>query len=90
MRHASTVGQRLPTPAQRSWFPQWPKVLNAGLAEVDPDLFDIIEKEKNRQFKVRLLRGFYFLPPLHLHTQACLHCSMPTACPCITLTALGT
>ena len=33
--------------------PQWPKVLNSPLAEVDPELFDIIEKEKNRQFKVR-------------------------------------
>jgi hypothetical protein len=32
---------------------QWPKVLNAPLAEVDPELFDIIEKEKNRQCKVR-------------------------------------
>lgn len=31
---------------------QWPKVLNASLAEVDPELFDIIEKEKNRQYKV--------------------------------------
>ncbi|KAF8063057.1 SHM1 [Scenedesmus sp. PABB004] len=29
----------------------WPKVLNAPLAEVDPELFDIIEKEKNRQCK---------------------------------------
>lgn len=29
----------------------WPKTLNAPLSEVDPDLFDIIEKEKNRQFK---------------------------------------
>jgi glycine hydroxymethyltransferase len=27
-------------------------VLNASLSEVDPELFDIIEKEKNRQFKV--------------------------------------
>jgi len=31
---------------------QWPKHLNAPLVEVDPELFDIIEKEKNRQFKV--------------------------------------
>lgn len=31
---------------------QWPKVLNAPLAEVDPELVDIIEKEKNRQYKV--------------------------------------
>ncbi|KAI8469522.1 MAG: serine hydroxymethyltransferase [Monoraphidium minutum] len=29
----------------------WPKVLNAPLADVDPELYDIIEKEKNRQFK---------------------------------------
>jgi len=32
---------------------QWPKVLNAPLSEVDPELFDIIEKEKNRQYKAR-------------------------------------
>ena len=32
---------------------QWPKVLNQGLEEVDPELFDIIEHEKNRQYKVR-------------------------------------
>ena len=31
----------------------WPKLLNASLAEVDPVLVDIIEKEKNRQWKVR-------------------------------------
>jgi hypothetical protein len=35
-------------------------VLNLPLAEVDPELFDIIEKEKNRQFKVRRSP-----PPLH-------------------------
>jgi hypothetical protein len=32
--------------------PQWPKVLNSPLSEVDPELHDIIEKEKNRQYKV--------------------------------------
>lgn len=32
---------------------QWPKRLNAPLTEVDPELVDIIEKEKNRQWKVR-------------------------------------
>lgn len=32
---------------------QWPKLLNAGLEEVDPELYDIIEHEKNRQYKVR-------------------------------------
>lgn len=32
---------------------QWPKVLNASLEEVDPELADIIEHEKNRQYKVR-------------------------------------
>eukprot|EP01024_Parvocaulis_polyphysoides_P041133 TRINITY_DN3768_c0_g1_i1.p1 TRINITY_DN3768_c0_g1~~TRINITY_DN3768_c0_g1_i1.p1 ORF type:complete len:523 (-),score=89.20 TRINITY_DN3768_c0_g1_i1:286-1854(-) len=30
---------------------QWPKTLNKPLLEVDPDLYDIIEKEKNRQYK---------------------------------------
>ena len=30
---------------------QWPKVLNSSLEAVDPELFDIIEKEKNRQYK---------------------------------------
>ncbi|KAK9832119.1 hypothetical protein WJX74_010960 [Apatococcus lobatus] len=29
----------------------WPRQLNAPLAEVDPQLYDIIEKEKNRQYK---------------------------------------
>lgn len=31
--------------------PQWPKALNAPLSAIDPDLEDIIEKEKNRQLK---------------------------------------
>lgn len=30
---------------------QWPRTLNESLAEVDPELYDIIEKEKNRQWK---------------------------------------
>lgn len=29
----------------------WPQTLNKGLAEVDPELYDIIEHEKNRQWK---------------------------------------
>lgn len=29
----------------------WPRQLNAPLLQVDPELFDIIEKEKNRQLK---------------------------------------
>ena len=32
---------------------QWPKLLNTSLAEVDPEITDIIEKEKNRQWKAR-------------------------------------
>lgn len=32
---------------------QWPQLLNKGLEEVDPELFDIIEHEKCRQYKVR-------------------------------------
>jgi hypothetical protein len=34
---------------------QWPQLLNKGLKEVDPELYDIIEHEKNRQYKVRTL-----------------------------------
>ena len=30
---------------------QWPRTLNESLGEVDPELYDIIEKEKNRQWK---------------------------------------
>ena len=37
---------------------QWPRQLNAPLAEVDPQLYDIIEKEKNRQFKVRFTSAY--------------------------------
>lgn len=33
---------------------QWPKGLNAPLEEVDPQIADIIELEKSRQWKVRL------------------------------------
>ena len=36
---------------------QWPAVLNAGLEDVDPVMFDIIEKEKNRLF-----RGLELIP----------------------------
>lgn len=31
---------------------QWPKQLNAPLEEVDPEIADIIEHEKARQWKV--------------------------------------
>jgi hypothetical protein len=34
---------------------QWPQLLNKGLKEVDPELYDIIEHEKNRQYKVRIV-----------------------------------
>ncbi|MEW5311249.1 MAG: hypothetical protein WDW38_002981 [Sanguina aurantia] len=30
---------------------KWPQVLNAPLLDVDPELYDIIEREKNRQYK---------------------------------------
>lgn len=33
---------------------QWPKVLNTSLEEVDPELNDIIEHEKNRQVRLRM------------------------------------
>jgi glycine hydroxymethyltransferase len=32
---------------------QWPRQLNQSLAQVDPELLDIIEREKNRQWKVQ-------------------------------------
>ena len=40
---------------------QWPQQLNASLEEVDPDLYDIIEKEKNRQYKVLYAMCYDFL-----------------------------
>jgi glycine hydroxymethyltransferase len=30
---------------------QWPKICNLSLEEVDPEMADIVEKEKNRQWK---------------------------------------
>ncbi len=49
------------SPQKRTTLPvavQWPKQLNASLEEVDPELYDIIEKEKNRQFKVCSKKGY--------------------------------
>ncbi|GFH18143.1 serine hydroxymethyltransferase [Haematococcus lacustris] len=42
--------ERFATEPDRSHV-TWPKVLNAPLLQVDPELYDIIEKEKNRQWK---------------------------------------
>ena len=59
MVHASSIHAHLGGIRLRiltNCFPmcsQWPKVLNASLAEVDPELVDIIEREKNRQYKVK-------------------------------------
>jgi hypothetical protein len=39
---------------------QWPKQLNASLEEVDPQIADIIELEKARQWKV-LFTFFIYL-----------------------------
>lgn len=38
---------------------QWPKQLNAPLEEIDPEIADIIELEKARQWKVYI--GFLVL-----------------------------
>ena len=51
---------------------QWPKVLNAPLSEVDPELQDIIEKEKNRQYKVCAHLVCMHTPPL-----ACVYARPP-------------
>lgn len=39
---------------------QWPKQLNAPLEEVDPEIANIIELEKARQWKVIFLQIFFF------------------------------
>lgn len=41
---------------------QWTKQLNASLEAVDPEIADIIELEKNRQWKV--LRSFILISSL--------------------------
>lgn len=50
-----------PRALHQQWYAcshtQWPKLLNTSLQEVDPDLYDIIEKEKNRQWKVCVFVG---------------------------------
>lgn len=52
-RRVLTTHTRSRQLTSRCWMSlQWPKVLNAPLEQVDPELFDIIEHEKNRQFKV--------------------------------------
>jgi len=43
----------------------WPAVLNAGLEDVDPVMFDIIEKEKNRLF-----RGLELIPSENFVSQS--------------------
>ncbi|KAL4344786.1 hypothetical protein AHAS_Ahas11G0213200 [Arachis hypogaea] len=40
----------------------WPKQLNASLEEVDPEIADIIELEKARQWKKRALEAFRLDP----------------------------
>ncbi len=46
-----------PPPTLHPPPPQWPRTLNASLEEVDPELFDIIEHEKGRQY-----RGLELIP----------------------------
>lgn len=41
-------------------YTQWPKQLNASLEVVDPEVADIIELEKNRQWKVLFALIFIF------------------------------
>lgn len=65
---------------------QWPKQLNKGLEEVDPELYDIIEHEKNRQYKVRPPRQPY-CSSLHSgrhHLGSVLQRSGMLCCPWIT------
>ena len=53
---------------------QWPKVRNAPLSEVDPELEDIIEHEKNRQWKVRVKASVCLLRTSRRGTSAILPC----------------
>lgn len=49
---------------------QWPKQLNAPLEVVDPEIADIIEHEKARQWKVLLLLCVYiYIYILALHSN---------------------
>jgi hypothetical protein len=60
---------------------QWTKQLNAPLEEVDPEVADIIELEKARQWKVSVVQSFFSfsgrisnLPPLQcwiMYRSAC-------------------
>lgn len=40
---------------------QWPKQLNSSLEEIDPEIADIIELEKARQWKVYKIFSFIIL-----------------------------
>jgi hypothetical protein len=59
---------------------QWTKQLNAPLEEVDPEVADIIELEKARQWKVSVVQSFFLrthfnllsLQRLITHSLACL------------------
>jgi len=46
---------------------QWSKQLNASLESVDPEIFDIVEHEKNRQYK-----GLQMIPSENFTSQAVL------------------
>jgi glycine hydroxymethyltransferase len=54
-------------------------VLNAGLAEVDPELYDIIEHEKNRQYKgLELIPSENFVSASVMEAvRACLPACLP-------------
>lgn len=47
-------------------YTQWPKQLNASLEVVDPEVADIIELEKNRQWKVLFALIFIFFLSLEV------------------------
>jgi hypothetical protein len=59
---------------------QWPKLLNAPLSEVDPELEDIIEHEKNRQWKARMLPYSESKRPCWRRPTWALHGTRPVPC----------
>lgn len=59
------------------WGAQWAEVLNAPLSETDPELFDIIEKEKKRQRDNIVLIASEVCRRCR---PACPHAMLPTCC----------
>jgi hypothetical protein len=57
---------------------QWPKQLNSSLEEVDPEIADIIELEKARQWKVYIgfsVSSYSYVICFHRVSRKCKICN---------------